>query len=588
MKRTAIVPFFALLLAAASVSAQTKCYEKIKGDGLRHLREKNYAEAINQFWLAIATCPDIPPQNNLNDLIKQATNEQIKALETKTKEAEIKAEAERIARATADSLKIIAEKATQQAKSNEQSEQRQRRRAEILRLAAIAENLRQKGQRTEALAAAAAALHFAGDSLSSPTLRRVFAETVRDSFSEVLFSSPDGKARLRSLHFLSGGSGQKMVLQLDDESVFWADFEQKKTQRLLPPSNTSVGLKPSKRGNLFLTWNSTGDAQIWNAADASPRAKLSGGHSQAIRAADFSADEKQLLTGSRDNSAKFWTSDGSTQPRGIAQHAGNIYQTQFLNEGKILTRSSDGTAAVWDTVTGQRIAALAMGKNNIYLTDCAVSEDGSKIAIGTVAGEVWLGAATGEGKFLSIAQPSDSTRKAVKSVQFSNGRLLIRAGRVGQIRDVHGKLLGNLKHPSSVAGLVSDPFGSRFVTWTSGEPTLRFWSEKGQLLKEFSIQKRHAFAAVWSSDGALLLLTMRDGSAVLTDREGNILCDWVEKLSEIEPLSAAFSSDGQAVLCPSGDGKILLRSPLPEGVFSQIKVDSELLRLVLKKFEINF
>lgn len=116
-----------LTLSALTLTAQTNCYSDLRKKGLAYLHQKNYREAINIFFRA-RYCPDAERDaiTKLDDLIKQAQDAWVQALDDARYEAE----------ALRDQAQQALDRATQQKIRAESAEQ------EALRLAANADTLR--------------------------------------------------------------------------------------------------------------------------------------------------------------------------------------------------------------------------------------------------------------------------------------------------------------------------------------------------------------------------------------------------------------------------------------------------------------
>ena len=88
------------------------------------------------------------------------------------------------------------------------------------------------------------------------------------------------------------------------------------------------------------------------------------GHTNTVLAVAFSPDGKQVLTGSRDNTARLWDAATGHELRVFLGHTGAIRSVAFSPDGKqVLTSSADGTVRVWDVATGEnsaRCSASAM------------------------------------------------------------------------------------------------------------------------------------------------------------------------------------------------------------------------------------
>ena len=63
----------------------------------------------------------------------------------------------------------------------------------------------------------------------------------------------------------------------------------------------------------------------------------------------FSPDGNQLLTGSKDNTARIWSVDGSGEPIILRGHTQSVLSAVFSHDDhRVLTASSDGTARIWN------------------------------------------------------------------------------------------------------------------------------------------------------------------------------------------------------------------------------------------------
>jgi WD40 repeat protein len=104
-----------------------------------------------------------------------------------------------------------------------------------------------------------------------------------------------------------------------------------------------------------------------------------GGHVDAVLAARFSRDGSQIVTASRDRTARLW--DAKTQKligRFEEGHEFLASSAVFYADGtRLATGAGDGTTRLWDVATGTEIKAL-VGTGRTATLD--VSEDGRWIA----------------------------------------------------------------------------------------------------------------------------------------------------------------------------------------------------------------
>jgi WD40 repeat protein len=83
------------------------------------------------------------------------------------------------------------------------------------------------------------------------------------------------------------------------------------------------------------------------------------GHSDWVSALAFSADRKQILTGSNDNTARLWDVATGAEIRRFVGHLGEVESVAFLPDGNhVVTSSEDGTVRLWDINSGAQLTSL--------------------------------------------------------------------------------------------------------------------------------------------------------------------------------------------------------------------------------------
>ena len=82
------------------------------------------------------------------------------------------------------------------------------------------------------------------------------------------------------------------------------------------------------------------------------------GHGGAVYSAAYSPDGKQIVTASRDQTAKVWEAQTGTELLTLTGHDNYVVSSAYSPDGqRIVTASDDKTAKVWD------------GAAQIYTTD---------------------------------------------------------------------------------------------------------------------------------------------------------------------------------------------------------------------------
>ncbi len=293
----------------------------------------------------------------------------------------------------------------------------------------------------------------------------------------------------------------------------------------------------SPDGNVLVTGNDNGTAQLWDVSTRQPIGSPLNDGTSPVDSVAFSPDGKTLATGTDDGTVRLWDvstrrqigssfnegtravnsiafapdgetlavgtgngndNDGTVQLRNVATHrligrlvlgsnAGTVYSVAFSPDGNILaTGSGDGMARLWDVATRRRIGSPLSDGADDPVDSVAFSPDGRTLAIGTWGGTAQLwNVATRQ----QTASLSDGT-EAIYSVAFSpDGKTLATGTGTGngsstgtggavQLWDVTtGQQIGGPLSDDSgtVASVAFSPDGKTLATG-SWDGTARLWN----------------------------------------------------------------------------------------------------------------
>jgi WD40 repeat protein len=586
-----LVLFTLISLALLSTcTAQSDC-EKVLREGKRLMAQKKYDDALNQFWAALVTCQNQAGGAQVSDLIRQAQEAYIRDL-NQAVEREKKALSEAlVAKSQAETAKQKEEIARREAEQNAQRAREQGIRAESRRLALLADNIRSRGQKSDAMLLAYLALRLSGTSNSQPQtsnsqpqtsnsqpqtsnsklqtfelsapLMRAFGEAVRDSFGTAVF---EGKTPIEQV--LPSPDGAMLLVRLSDQSLHRVRLSDRQSLMLVPPGKQPLSAAWSPRSDRLLSWAGDAAPRLWQ-ADGTPLAALEG-HTEAVRFAAFSPDGQALVTCSRDNTARLWDASGRLLAV-LAGHMGNVYSAVFSPSGKqLVTRSSDGTARVWSRDGGQFLGTVGTAHQYLYDTKPCPAEGRyvTAEADGSVVG--W----EAEGKLLGPVSRHDGAAREVlftqKNEVLSRGAdKSVRIGKVG----AEGASR-SLAHPAAVSGFALSPDESQLLTWAD-DHTVRLWDlASGTLLRQFPGHRGKILNAAFSPDQRYVLSSAKDGLAKLWDTEGNVLTEWF--INPDRPLPALFLPDGQHVAVADASNRMVWVSPFPQAVFQKMEAATDL------------
>ncbi len=546
-------------------------------EGKQLMAQKKYDDALNQFWAALVTCQGETSGAKVSELIRQAQEAYIKDLEDAVKREKKALNEALIAKSQAEAAKQKEEIARQEAELNAQRAREQGIRAESRRLALLADNVRSKGQKSDAMLLAYLALRLSSGSIAQAPLMRAFGEAVRDSFGRSVFEEKTPIEQVQP-----SPDGLYLLVKLTDQSLYRVNLSDRQTLLLLPPGKEPLSVLCSS--NHFLTWVGSASPHLWTPNGALV-ATLEG-HTEAVRFAAFSPDGSCLVTCSRDNTARLW--DNAGRPLNtLAGHTGNVYAAAFSASGKyILTRSSDGTARVWSKEGNFK---HTIGSPDQYLYDAEFCSADGVFITAEADGSVRCWEA--EGKVVSqLSQHEGAARKLLCT---RKGETVLSRGADLSVR-IHSKqparMEYSLQHPAPVGGFLLSADDSRLLTW-SDDFIVRLWDvSSGQMLHIFPGHKGKILTAAFSPDQQYILTSAKDGLAKLWDMGGNLLTEWV--INPDHPLPALLLPDGQHIAVADPTNRSLSLSPFPQAVFQKmeaaIDLNSPVILQLARRYNVQF
>lgn len=554
----------------ATCCAQTPCYEMFRKDGMNLMRQKNYADALSQFWAALTACTDKPQDNDMVTLIKEVQQKWVNELEASVirekkayqdalsakNEAEKAREAEQIARIDAE--------------TNAKKAKEQGIRAESLRMALLADLVRQQGRKSESVVLAWLATQLSPHELT-PFALHTFGNAVLDSFSYTLFTFNE---KITDLQVLPD-SNQLLV---KTNSTNWFLINRSKmapaTATKLPTS--IMGLQPASNGQNFVAWTTNSDVLVLDHAGTVIFTLK--GHTEPARFGLFSPDNQRMLTGGRDNTARIWDQKGNLLAT-LQGHSGNVYAAEFSPNGQlILTKASDGTARIWD-LKGQPCGVLKSDQNYIGV---ARFVSNNRIVSLDSKGDAAIFDEKGNLLFKSEGiQP-------VKQIEFfQNEAILIRRlNATIEIYNLEGKQINKIITPSAVLGIRTK--GKQIFTW-GNDHLIQSWDINGKQLAEAKGHISEIKSVNSTVDQRHLISLDNSGNVKIWNSKGQLLSDI--PMQTDQSVTPCFSANGKEILYINQDQKSILSAPLPMDVFQHIGkliLEGDEINYITKKYNIQF
>jgi WD40 repeat protein len=148
----------------------------------------------------------------------------------------------------------------------------------------------------------------------------------------------------------------------------------------------------SPDGSKLVSASDDNKVMVWDASTGARLHTLEG-HSDWINAVQFSPDGSKLASASRDKKVMVWDASTGARLHTLEGHSSWVTAVQFSPDGsKLVSASTNKKAMVWDLNTNSRVQTIDVGR---YVSDLAFSPDG-----------FYLKTKTGSFKLTSVAGES--------------------------------------------------------------------------------------------------------------------------------------------------------------------------------------
>lgn len=287
------------------------------------------------------------------------------------------------------------------------------------------------------------------------------------------------------------------------------------------------------------------DATVQSNSMREPRLLVQAGPPVAVFSVAFSPDDKYVLTGGYERTARLWDIESGREIRRFEGHSSFAWSVAFSPNGKqVLTGSRDGTARLWNIETGEEIRRFEGDSGAIW--SVAFSPNGEQILAGSFDGAANLWEVK-TGKRLRGFQGSS---EGPSGVAFSSDgkRVLLDDGKIMRLWDIEtGKEIQKFEGHTASIWSVALSLDDKYALTGSDDQTARLWDVKtGKELRRFEGHTKNIVSVAFSPDSKLALTGSQDGSARVWDVEtGKELSRFSEHRTVAGVWSVAFSHSGK-------------------------------------------
>jgi len=352
-------------------------------------------------------------------------------------------------------------------------------------------------------------------------------------------------------------ASQNATLAYNNAATAQADFTRSEAQRLALEANNLIinNDDPNLAAllairSLTLQYTPSGDAVLTSLTTLPAPPRLLTGHLGDTFDIALSPDDRYVVAGGADQTARLWDLETGQTVRVFYGHNDLVAGVDFSPDGKyIVTGSHDNTARLWDVSTGKTVQVFT-GQNDI-VDNIIFSPDG-RFIITTGPGEarVW-NISTGQtvqvisgadyfrvryspdGKYFAIGSLSDALIRLYDAQTFEEFRVF--------------------ENPDTAGCIAFSPDG-KTIAAAVDHTAIRIWDiETGQMVREFSVNNNEDFNDLRFSPDGQYLITAADVGQTATIFEVATGKSYRTFKSATAIQAALFTHDGRSVLITNRD-----------------------------------
>ncbi len=266
------------------------------------------------------------------------------------------------------------------------------------------------------------------------------------------------------------------------------------------------------------------------------------GHSDIVTSVSWSPDGTQLVSGSRDNTAKLWLVASENNSVTYSEHSAAVLSVAWnprSNAGLLASGGEDRTVQVWDTqgnvqhrfrdlgaavssviwnASGNRLFAGTLGSGGHEISPAtntvtkslirsfvyalAISPDGGFLAAALGSGSVAILQLQGLQHPLRVHPIHSAT---VLAIAWSPGGRMLATGSADATAKVWDPLTGtieySLPHSAAVNGIAWDPAGTGRLATASSDNSVNIWDLNESTRTTYSGHEGPAMSIAWGSGG---------------------------------------------------------------------------------------
>lgn len=280
---------------------------------------------------------------------------------------------------------------------------------------------------------------------------------------------------------------------------------------LLGHTDTVWAVEISPDGQTLVSGSFDQSIRFWDVQTGNPAQTLLG-HTDAVRAIALNPDGTVLASGSGDKTVKIWDLPTGKLRHTLLGHSAAVWSVAISPDGRTLASGGyDGVVKTWDLQTGELLQTFPEHYDSIWTV--VISPDGQMLASGSYGGTIQIWDLPTGRLIRTLSAHTD----AVRSIDISaDGRTLV-SGSWDKTVKVWDLQTGELRHTLTghrdrVLSVAVDP-QNRLIASSSIDRSIKLWDlDTGELRHTLTGHSDWVISIAFSPDGSQLASGSKDKS----------------------------------------------------------------------------
>jgi tRNA A-37 threonylcarbamoyl transferase component Bud32 len=302
--------------------------------------------------------------------------------------------------------------------------------------------------------------------------------------------------------------------------------------------------------------SSKADPRIDQAAVVQPSAQQLVGPTGSVKALQFAAESRRVVTIGTDASLRVWDAVSGAQVHKLALTEGAA-TALAVQDNKALTGHADGTLVLWDLDRGERLAAFKRGTD--ALTTVAFAPEADHLIAASRNGSLAVWSRKSPASPLLVSESNSAGAISLKRVSARDAVAYAMPDKTIRLASSEGlSPIRSYRGHNATITAIDSPDDGRALASASADGQIRLWSTaSSKLVRSFQAHNGPVTALSYAPSGDTLASIGVDGILKIWDtKRGRLLAATPQRTAGVHTL--AFAADGRRLATAEQNGSVKL------------------------------